>query len=244
MKHALCVGLNYTGSQYELPDCHLDADAITKRALDAGYRCDKYTGKFGADDFIGEVVRLRENAKKSDVTLISYSGHGTQWYDGDSTERDRHEEGLCFWNGSQIEVFPDDDFRLLLNEIKGTVYVFLDSCFSGGMERAAGTKDWKWQKKCIPFDPAWEIIEYEPSSARMAVALSNKIYFLNASDEDEYALSTGTGGLFTKSFCAGYDRTRDKRTIKSLMTYAADVCADDQTPNYIIYGGNASKRVF
>lgn len=242
MKRFLSIGLNYEGSENELPDCHLDADAITRRALASGYTGSKYTGIFTADDFLSELVRLRQSAKKSDITLISYSGHGSQ-RTGSRTEADYMEEYLCFWNGRDIEFFPDDDFRNLLNEIKGAVVLFLDCCFSGGMEREAIRPNREFKRRFIPLSGG---IIFRPKIdlSRAALALGNKLYFLNASAESEVSWSTGTGGLFTKSFCSGYDRTREKKTIKSLVDYSVGVCAGDQTPNYKIYGGNAAKRLF
>ena len=243
MKRLLSIGLNYEGSGNDLPDCHLDADAITRRALAAGYKGSKYTGIFTADDFLGELSRLRHSAKKSDTTLISFSGHGSQ-NTGSRTEADYMEEYLCFWDGRYIEFFVDDDFRNLLNEIKGAVILFLDCCFSGGMERQAVRPNLGFTRRFIPFPQGGTVFRLKPDLSRAALALGNKLYFLSASAESEVSWSTGTGGLFTKSFCSGYDRTRDKKTIKALVDYSAGVCAGDQTPNYKIYGGNAAKRLF
>lgn len=247
MKRSIIAGLNYSGSPYELPDCHLDAAAVAKRAKDAGFRGDVHTGVFGVNDFMVEYERIISSAKKSDTTLFSYSGHGTQW--NSNAEKDGYEEGLCFWNGRRIEVLPDDDFRSLIEKIPGSVIVFLDSCFSGGMSRAAklsGEKDGKISR-FIPFDPSFEIY-YPPqarSLTRAVAAAGNKMYFLFASQENEVSYSTGQGGLFTRNFCDNYDATaRSKRTIKRLIFETMSNCVPQQTPKYELFGGKNTKLVF
>ena len=243
MKHTLCIGLDYIGSPYELPDCHLDAAQIEKRAKASGYETHTETGILGVKKFITQMAILRDGAGRNATTLIQYSGHGTQWQS--NKEPDGMQEGLCFWNGKNIEVLPDADFRAMVAQIPGTVYVFLDSCFSGGMERSA-PEPRTWKKRCIPFNQSFEIVRPDPntSQVRQTKAPTNKIYFLLACAESEVSWSTGNGGLFTKSFCAAYDRPKQKRTIKNIYNYIRDLSLDDQTPGYSIFGGNASKQIF
>lgn len=240
MKRAIITGLNYVGSPYALPDCDIDANNIAGLAGEAGYKVTKSTGIFSVSDFVSEIVAIRENARKSDTTLIYQSGHGTNWHSPGSDERDRVEEGICFWSGTEIEVLPDNDFRALVQEIRGTVIVMFDTCFSGGMDRDAATPGMR--RKFIPFDN-FKIKTARPFISKGAIPL-NKMYFLFASGEDEASWSTGAGGLFTRAFCAGYQNILIPRTIKSLMSYAKDVCMRDQTPNWKIIGGNATKRLF
>lgn len=242
MKRALCIGLNYAGSPYELPDCHLDANNIQWRAALQQYDWVKYTDTCSADEFLAELVRLREASTKTGKTLIMYSGHGTQWFSPRSGEPDLQEEGLCLWNGSDIEVFPDDDFRNLINKIKGTVFVFLDCCFSGGMERDASPA--ARQRKFVPFDDSWRIVRTKPSLSRAAAASGNKVYFMFASQESEVSWSTGQGGLFTNAFCEQYDKFKYQRTVKNVVGAAAKVCLPDQRPFCRCLNGAANKKVF
>lgn len=95
----------------------------------------------------------------------------------------------------------------------------------------------------IPFESGFEVVRVEPD-LRRAVAAVNKSYYLLACAESEVSWSTGTGGLFTKSFCQVYDKATIKnRTIKKVMQTAKSLCIPDQTPKHEIYGGNASKRI-
>lgn len=244
-KRALTIGLNYTGTRYELPDCHLDAQAITGRAKALGYSVEQHTGIFSADEFAVEIERLRLSAKKHDTTLIQMSSHGTQWDEGG--ESDRMEEGLCFFNGSNIEVIQDDDFREMVESIPGVVIVFLDACFSGGMTRTLKGSvklTGEWRGKTIPFDDSF-VVRRIGRSLQRAVSGAQKTYYLLACEESEVSWSTGTGGLFTKEFCKAYDKAwREGRSISKLMTAAKKECLPDQTPKFEIFGGSPRKLVF
>lgn len=243
-KRSLHIGLNYENSPYELPDCDLDSVEMQRRARAQGYRTSLQNGIYTADEFLADLVSLRENSTKTGTALITYSGHGTQWHDRDSQEPDKQEEALCFWNGTEIEVFSDDNLRTLLGEFKGTVIVVLDSCFSGGMERVSNPPPSNMKKRFVPFDPNWKAAKAQPSFSRAVSAVGNKLYYVFASKEDEVSWSTGQGGLFTKAFCAAYDQSFGKhRTISRLTTAARKSCAGEQTPNFFSYGGSASKRL-
>lgn len=245
MKRALCIGLNYTDSPYELPDCDMDAYEIAARAGREYRRVDVKKGPFGARDFVEAVQYLQNTRSKSDTTLITFSGHGTQWAEPINSEKDITREGLCLWNGKEIEVLPDDDFRHLLEAIPGTVIVLLDSCYSGGMDKMAGSPrlSGNWQKKFVPFNDDFKIIHVEPSLSR-AVKGANRMYFMFACGKNEVSWSTGDGGLFTKSFCSAYDRWRLQRTVKNVVNAAKKECVPDQTPRYEVIGGIANKKIF
>jgi Caspase domain len=245
MTRAICFGLNYTGSDYELPDCHLDAANMLRRSGASDFNGVEFTGIITADDFYAELIRLRENARKSHTSIITYSGHGTQWLEDAPDERDRQQEGLCFWNGREIEVFPDDEFRTILSQIQGTVFVVLDCCFSGGMSRNQKPPVETAKRKYLPFEPDFKIFRQEKSERAARPAAQNKIYFINASAESEVSWSTGKGGLFTLSFCKHFDKSaRYGRTVKRIVELSAMDTKGEQTPNYHIVNGAANKRVF
>ena len=245
MRKALHIGQNYTGSPYELPDCHLDALRMLDISEASGYDSVAYAKEgfipiLSAEDFIAELIALREHSTPKSFTLISYSGHGTQYYS--SSEADRQEEALVFWSGGEISLFPDDDFRKLLFEIKGTVFVTLDCCYSRGMERNVAKPG--RTRRFIECPPNARVVRYEGKLSKAAAA-QNRVYFLNASSESEVSWSTGQGGLFTRAFVEAYEKSTIKmRSIVNLIKQAKISCAGEQTPNYVIYGGNATKRVF
>lgn len=241
MKRYLSIGLNYTGGPYALPDCELDALAIREAAIAAGY-FGEAVFECSAIQFFDRVESIRENSRNGDTTLISFSGHGTQWEGG---EKDRMEEGLCFWDGREIQVMQDDDFRRVIDTIPGTVYIVLDSCFSGGMPRSLRGRpklSGRWSGRFIPFNESFSMVGRGGRAESRALRL-NRQYYLLACSESEVSWSTGTGGLFTKTFLEKY-RTAKSRTIKNIMSLTRKDCHPDQTPIWEIFGGAASKKIF
>lgn len=244
MKRYLAVGLNYEKTHYALPDCHLDAQAVATAATDAGYS-GAMVFKCSAIEFSDRIEAIQKAAKPGDTTLISFSGHGTQWDGGN--EKDEMEEGLCFWNGGGIEVIPDNDFRKLIDRIPGTVYVFLDSCFSGGMARRLRGRpklSGQWSGRFIPFEESFAMFGVGNDLKSRALRF-NRQYYLLACAEGEVSWSTGSGGLFTKTFVSNYGAMpRTTRTIKAIMARTRSACTPDQTPTVEIFGGAASKKIF
>ena len=249
MKVSLHVGLDYIGSPYALGDCHLDAEGMESRAAAAGYNTELQTGIFSVSDFQIWANEHKRLGKKSDCTLFSMSSHGSQKETNEVGEFG-YEEYLCFWSGKNIEVLSDDDFLRLLQQIPGSVFVVLDSCFSGGMSRFAKEAKGKgeWKSRFIPFQPDFEIVT--PFAGRgfeqKLPASTNKLYFISASKEEEVSWSTGQGGLFTRYFCAHYDahKKKSERTIKRLVAETLTNCAPDQHPNAKCYFGSITKTIF
>lgn len=248
--NALVIGLNYKGSPNSLPDCDLDANAIDVLAYEAKYKIQKELGIFSVGDIVDAIRRIARDSKSTSKTIISFSGHGTQWSVDKPTpsEPDGYDEGICMWNGKHIEVFTDDDFREEVTKIKGVVFLLMDSCFSGGMQKLAFRQHellgYQHVSRLVKYSPDWPIIRTGDGSAQRSLVTS-KLYFMMASSEWQEAISTGTGGLFTKGFCEAYKSTvPSKRTVSRMMSEAAKYCAGNQTPKLIIENGSASKRVF
>jgi uncharacterized caspase-like protein len=239
MKRAICIGLNYEGSDYELGGCVNDALANKKRLEEKGIKVDLYTETIGANEFLDALYAMKAVQKSGDTLFITYSGHGTQF---DGPEHDGN-EGLCFWTGDEIEVLADFDLQKELSLFKGTVVLILDSCFSGGMARALKV-DRKKKAKCIQWNPL-TMTKIEPRKHKGVVgakAVTNKRYNLFACSENEVSWDTGVSGLFTASFMKAYDV--GPRTIGKIMGKAWNDCSPDQHPTFHIVNGGATKRLF
>ena len=81
-------------------------------------------------EFTSEVIKHIGYLKPKDFLLVHYSGHGTQVYDPHGDEEDGYDEALYLHDGPVI----DDDIGTALKAIPDgvTVFIMLDSCFSGG----------------------------------------------------------------------------------------------------------------
>lgn len=234
MKRAVLIGLNYTGTDYELPDCELDADNMKALLEKSGVKCSLFTEECAAAFLVSHLTSVEAiRMKPGDTLYLYFSGHGTQI--GDS-------EAICLYRKTRgIEVLKDKDLRAALDKIEGAKIVILDSCFSGGMDKRL--RSGADRKKFIPFDEdTMNVYEAPATLHRDAKAASAKLYFLFACQKNQVAYSTGIGGRFTNGIRAA--AAHGKRTIKTVMSAAVDACEPSQTPKTVIVGGNNQKRVF
>ncbi len=242
MKRALVIGLNYTGEDYALPDCEKDADVMAAMLKNAGAEVSVTKGECSPESIISYLVTVAATQHKNGDTLYLYfSGHGTQFFD--PLEPDSTGEAICLYDDRKgISILKDHDLRNALDKVPGAKIIILDSCFSGGMERAVMIHRPDYQKRALPFDEDTMRVYRAPKTLKSDPKPPGKTYFLFASDEDEYSYSTGDGGLFTKALKFGRTQN-DLKTISKLMKFAGVFCASSQTPTYKIVGGNTSKRI-
>lgn len=241
MKRAIVIGLNYTGEEYALPDCEIDAEIMAGMLDKAGVETTIITGECRPEWLVSHLVNVEGTRQRNADTLyIYFSGHGTQTYD--RTESDYTGEAICLYDENKgIVLLKDDDLRNALDKIPGTKIVILDSCFSGGMERAAMIGRAGYTRKSVPYNPDTMPIYKAPKTLKTDPKPPGKTYFLFASAEDEYSYSTGDGGLFTKALKFG--RANELKTISKLMKFASVFCAASQTPTAKIFGGNGNKII-
>lgn len=251
MKRAIIIGLNFKGSPYELTMCEKDAHEIARRLEKEGYQVTFRTGIYSAQDCLNDLADVQKVSKASDTFSFYQSSHGSNRYDFSGDEKDKSDELLCYFNGREIEYIADDDLRAALDEIqaKAKFYV-LDTCYSGGMERAALAFAAKGltalKAKSIPYDPKAFQLHYSKSISHATKAANGKLYCLFASQEDEYSYEDGNGGKFTTALCKAYDAgasMKSRRTVKYVMEQAIKGCAPMQTPVYKIFNGGASNKV-
>ena len=242
MKRALVIGLNYTGEDYALPDCEIDADVIAAMLKTVGVEASVTKGECSPESIISYLVTVAATQQKSGDTLYLYfSGHGTQVYD--PAEPDSTGEAICLYDDRKgISILTDHDLRNALGLVPGTKIVIFDSCFSGGMERAALVHRPGYRKKALPFDEDTMRVYRAPKTLKSDPKPPGKTYFLLASSEDEYSYSTGDGGLFTKALKFGR-LNNELKTISKLMKFARVYCLASQTPVSKIYGGNGNKQI-
>ena len=84
---------------------------------------------------------LRQNARRNDLVIIHFSGHGYQGVDDNSDERDGVDEFFVLYDtaaeAKDDTALRDDEFGRFLDRIESQhVLVFFDSCYSGGLSRS------------------------------------------------------------------------------------------------------------
>lgn len=141
-KKALCVGINYRGTEYELRGCINDADdwsrLLGSNGFDVSVLAEKQATK--ANIVMG-IRQMIKNLQPGDVGCITYSGHGTWVPDIDGDEPDKKDEAICpvDMGDDGHNLIIDDEFHAMFNLIpKGAHVVFAsDSCHSGSVFRFA-----------------------------------------------------------------------------------------------------------
>ena len=141
MKRSLHIGINdYPGTDSDLSGCVNDAmdwkEALEKREFDeTTLLLDGDATKENMTDAIKKIV---SDTGRDDLSVITYSGHGTWVPDKDFDEVDGRDEALCPHDTSQGNILTDDELYDIFGDRKrGARIIFLsDSCHSGSVARA------------------------------------------------------------------------------------------------------------
>lgn len=120
---------------------------------------------------------LVRGAKKGDVLIFYYSGHGSYVADVSGDEVDRRDETICPHDFATAGMIKDDDLRSMLRGLAVGVNldVILDSCHSGSGTRAALALAGMPEEQSVSYrfiDPAidWAFfLDLEPSLPRQGL---------------------------------------------------------------------------
>lgn len=141
VKHALCIGINnYPGTGMDLNGCVNDAidwaAVLTKRGYATRTLLDAKATKAG---LLAAFRRIIKSTQRGDLSVITFSGHGTYQPDTNDDEADGLDEALCPYDLKTKGAVTDDDIRMLFNTLATDARLVLisDSCHSGTVTRAA-----------------------------------------------------------------------------------------------------------
>lgn len=159
MKRSLHIGINdYPGTSNDLSGCVNDAndwrEALEARGFQATSLLD---GEASKSNMVEAISKIVGDTGKDDITVITYSGHGTWVPDEDGDEVDNRDEALCPHDISQGQVLTDDELYEIFGERKwGARIIFIsDSCHSGTVAKACnfmpGTENDRWNFQKIKF---------------------------------------------------------------------------------------------
>jgi hypothetical protein len=107
---------------------------------------------------IGALVK---DARKGDVLLLHYSGHGSNVPDGNGDEADRRDEILCPTDLDWKKPFSDDWLRQTLDRLRAGVSltVIMDCCHSGSNTRVLLPPDAPVIERYLP--SPWDLVAAE-----------------------------------------------------------------------------------
>ena len=148
-RYALVIGVSdYKESGHNLKFARKDADDVYRALLENGrFRKDNIRLLVNSDAS-RERIRmnlegwLRQQANKSDVVFIYFSGHGTQLPDFDGDETDGMDEYLIPYDFNSTDpssAICDDLFAYWIRNLRSEkILLILDCCFSGGAAKQKG----------------------------------------------------------------------------------------------------------
>ena len=136
---ALCVGLNYPGTNAELAGCVNDALDWSETLSRRGYTVrmliepDKAT-------LAHALALLIDQARFGSRVIFTFSGHGTWIPDMSGDEADGRDEALCCRDFHTGGVLTDDEIQAIFSRARHGVRrtIISDSCHSGSVSRFSG----------------------------------------------------------------------------------------------------------
>ena len=184
---------------------------------------------------------LIDGVSKDDRVVFYFSGHGSQIKDVSGDESDRADEVLLPYDVTVKEggetlanVFLDDEFGTLLARIPaGEIFVFLDACHSGTATKGLAL--------VLENAPVSKFFHYKgaPSTKgnfavqEAATSRNDNYVALSACTDDEEALATKDGSLFTLGLryaVMNGAKTGEAVTMSSLETRVGNHIADNLPP--------------
>jgi len=177
------MGTNYIGSGNDLSWCVKDAQDMTSFLKSLGFKVDTYLEKeVTKTKFIYELSMLVSDAINGNITgaVFTHSGHGTQGYN--SLETDFYDEGCYFLDGI---VWDDQVAEILKNIPDGfPFFIFLDTCFSGGMMKMIGHNK-------IKFVHTDTISPLSKLKKGLKESIKENAVYISACSEGEYSYDAG-----------------------------------------------------
>jgi hypothetical protein len=138
-KKALLIGINYTGTEYQLSGCINDMINInSKLTSQFGFiqnniqlLTDETSIKPTKIDILTYFKNLLINSASGDQLFFAFSGHGSNILDRNGDEQDGYDEMIV---SKDLQGITDDDLKILIQQyLKKDVSLFalFDSCHSG-----------------------------------------------------------------------------------------------------------------
>ncbi len=156
MKRSLHIGINdYPGTGNDLSGCVNDANDWKETMESRGFQTvSLLDAEATKSNMVEAISKIVADTGRDDISVITYSGHGTWVPDEDGDEPDGRDEALCPHDITQGQILTDDELYEIFSERKrgARIIVISDSCHSGSVTRACNlmprteTDSWNFQK--------------------------------------------------------------------------------------------------
>lgn len=139
-RNAICIGINYAGTDYALSGCINDADDWASYLNGLGFNVGMLVEAQATKALItSSMLVMASSLEAGDVGVITYSGHGTWVPDLNGDEPDRKDEAFCpiDMGDDGANLLIDDEINMILStRAHGSRIVLItDSCHSGTVFR-------------------------------------------------------------------------------------------------------------
>ena len=220
---ALCIGINYPGTDLALSGCVNDALNIKKHLEtmystckditvlrdDTSYTYDKPT----RENILAKFDWLVSGLKSGENVFVSYSGHGGRIQDTNGDESSGLDGCLFPMNGKETEIITDDEIRThLINKIPSgsKCFIIVDACHSGTMVDMR----YKWEGDAFGNVRYSEDKKYEKTMGN--------VIFLSGCKDEQYSMDTvdhtdNPAGALTWALLETWKRYGDKIKTKYLL---------------------------
>ena len=170
-KRALLIGVN----QYQIPGsdlrgCVNDVESMRSTLQTMFGFADRDIATLVDAAATGKAIQkaitsLVKGARKGDVLLLHYSGHGSNVPDKDGDEADRRDEIMCPTDLDWKKPLTDDWLRKAFNGLRTGVNltVVMDCCHSGTITRAINPPDAPIIERYLP--SPWDLVAVESGRA-------------------------------------------------------------------------------
>ncbi|MCC6410711.1 MAG: S8 family serine peptidase [Saprospiraceae bacterium] len=217
---SLHIGINnvdpgyYKGHVPPLSGCISDMEKMEALAKTKGFSTQTMRNSEATREAILQfLVEQSGELDKNDILLITYAGHGAPIPDQDGDEADLHDESWVTYNGFLLDDELNRHFTLFKEGVR--ILVVSDSCHSGTMNRYLSAarsglpmpRGSAQKARFLPLDVVKKILNDNKQPARalrlkMETARAKEEYkaailLLAACQDDQYAMETTNGGVFT-----------------------------------------------
>ena len=211
MKSALLIGLNYSGTPYQLNGCINDVKNMSSLLVSNGYNItrliDTDPSRMPTRSRILEELKKIVSSNSNEI-FIFYSGHGSRVKDTNGDENMDSVIVPCDFITNGFIV--DDELLTIIKNIKCKCMLLFDSCNSGTV--------------CdLPFSYTYVKNNLFSLTRNKFVNIINpNIYMMSGCKDNQYSLdvyqNNKYGGAFTNAFLKNFTSS------KSMMNLYADIC--------------------
>ncbi len=211
---ALIVGVGaYANPNADLTGIDLDVDMAKQIARHLGYKSENIKVLRDQQATVAgmreQLQWLAKNTSSNDNVMIYFSGHGSQIEDKNGDELDGLDETLYMHDGH----FIDDEFGELLKKIPSqNIVVMVDACHSGTGTKTLAANRYAIKEGQVKARGLLTPLKQSTQKDFGIEVASDNYISLAAAQDNQYAIATSSGSIFTKALLDSFESLRKNNT--------------------------------